>query len=89
MSEATNVARELGAIAAELKSVNDRLDSHSERSRETIALLRGDGERPGVMTRLDRLEQLEQRRARWIAILGTATVGLLIDAIGKVLRGPP
>lgn len=74
---------QLAALRATVESGFARLDSRLDRLQDTAqatdGLLRGTVEQPGLVTRIDRLEQTEARR-RWTI---RALVAAVFTAIGE------
>lgn len=67
------LAEEFGRVCAKI----DRLD----------VLLRGNGKGPGVLVRIERLEQVGCFRARWFWLLSSTVVLAVVGAIWKVFWG--
>ncbi len=70
------VAKTLDEVKQAVTKLDDRFEAH----------LHGDKAQPGLMTRLDRLEQ-NAERSRWVirAVAGTV-ITLLVGAVWSLLR---
>jgi len=85
----TLIREELGSINLKLQSVGEGMTRMTEHIDREELILRGDGtkESPGMVLRLDRLEQTEEvrrwsLRTMWIALVAM-TGKLIFDLIGK------
>ncbi len=70
-----------------LEGMAKRLEDKEEDDKETRRLLQGSNGSPGILVRLDRVEQ-SQERTRWVtrAILG-AVVTLIVGGFYAILTG--
>ncbi len=68
MAEENDMNVKLARIEVHLSQVTTQIS-------QVLALILGTGDQPGIVVRLDRLEQTESRRAKlvWIAIAAAAT----------------
>lgn len=65
----------------------DRIEGKVDRA---LLLLEGNGKpERGLVVRVDRLEQSEKRRARWVGAFGTAMIASLAGTLWGFLRGAP
>jgi len=90
MAAATNrdvdVASQLAAQTEQLKTLFNQQQDQGRTLECIRRLLQGDGgNRPGVVVRLDRLEQADKRRRWAIYTLGAATVGAIVDGVRRHL----
>lgn len=80
------VARLVARLDSELGTPMSRgnihrtLDDVKSEMRALRTVIVGNGV-PGMMTRLDRLEQAEKRRATWLSAIGITSIGLAFKAV--------
>ncbi len=55
---------------------------------EILLLLRGDGSdvKPGIVVRVDRLEQREKQRSNGFAVLWTGIIAVIVGAVDTIVR---
>lgn len=64
-----------------LSAINEKLDRNDEKLDRILQNLYGDGDKTGLYTRVDRLEQAEVRRNVWSVAAITAAVGSAITSM--------
>ena len=74
------IRESLVEIKADLKNTLEKVSDHH-------AVLFGKNGSPGLDKKVDRLEQSETIRKTWGAAVGTATLGLLVNAVWEKLKG--
>lgn len=87
----TNVAEMRGQIAAErTQQAVDMASFRASNERIRQALWgSGDANQPGLVTRLDRMEQAEMSRSRWLRWLGAILAAIVGDRLIRFFRGLP
>jgi hypothetical protein len=79
------ISESLAVIMEQLKHKTENFDRLEETLEHLEFLLHGRVDKPGLVTRLDRLEQKELSRSWHLGILWAAVVTLTMNAVAKFL----
>jgi hypothetical protein len=79
------ISESLAVISEQLKHKTENFERLEEALDDLEFILHGRGDKPGLVTRLDRLEQKELTRSWHLGVLWTAVLALIMNALAKFL----
>lgn len=72
---------EIALLRESVKGFNRFLEQIDERTRQTLQILQGDAESPGLLTRMALIEQSDRRKWWWLGAVSAAILGIALKTL--------